>query len=65
VGKGITVFRSKTHSNRKMDGNNLMYVVLSVLFGASAHVMLLSLVQVVASSQSHDVVCLSERTPVL
>jgi len=31
-----------------MDGNNLMSVVLSVLFGTSAHVMLLSRVQVVA-----------------
>jgi hypothetical protein len=31
-----------------MDGNNLISVVLSVLFGASAHVVLLSRVQVVA-----------------
>lgn len=59
------MIRSKTNGNRKMDWNNLVSAVLSDLFDASAHVMLLSRVQVVSPSQSRDVVCLPERMPVL
>jgi len=58
------VIRSKTHGNRKLDGNNLMSAVQSDMFGASAHVVLLSRVQVVSPSQSRDLVCPPERIPV-